>query len=1058
VTLRPFPALVRSGVLLALFSLLAPHSRADHLPAAGPAKPRIDYGRSVRPILSNNCFKCHGPDAKERKADLRLDARAEALRAVDSGRKVIFPGDPSASALVRRIFSSDDEERMPPPSSQKRLTDAEKEILKQWIAEGAPYQEHWSFVPPRRPPLPAVRDTAWPLNGIDRFILARLEAEGLRPSPEAAKAALLRRLTLDLTGLPPTPAEIDAFLVDEGPRAYEAAVDRLLASPHFGERLGLEWLDAARFADTHGYHIDSGRDMTRWREWVIGAFNRNLPFDQFTVQQLAGDLLPDAGPEERLASGFNRNHMINFEGGAIPEEYQTAYIVDRVNTTATVWLGLTVACTQCHDHKFDPLTQKEFYQFYAFFNNVPENGLDGQKGNAAPFIKVPTQEEKVALDRLSNEIRRLEELLEKSLPEADAAQGKWEAAAARDVSSWTLLDPADLKSRGGAILKRLKDISIVAEGDNPPTDSYTVTARTRLREITALKLEALPDEKLAAKGPGRSSNGNFLLTEIRLNASLGEDGPPMPVAFKTASADFSQKGYPVKNAIDGKAATGWAIHPEVGKPHAAVFELSEPLRSEGGILLTMSLDFDSGSPQHGFGRFRLSTTSSSDPHAKDLPEPVRKALFVESGDRSGADRDLLRKHFRSRVFPGGKSLQAQIEKLRKESAELESRVPTSMVMQEMAKPRDTYLLVRGQYDKQGEQVSPGVPACLPPLPAGAPPNRLGLARWLVDPSHPLTSRVIVNRFWQMLFGTGLVKTAEDFGSQGEAPSHPELLDWLAAEFLGAFPPHSPRGDGGAFSSLSPWDVKGLLRLMVTSATYRQSSRVTPDRLERDPENRLLARGPRRRLQAEFIRDQALAVSGLLDPRIGGASVSPYQPPGLWEELASREDGANWTAQVYRQSHGPDLYRRTMYTFWKRTSPPPTLSTFDAPDRETCTVRRACTNTPLQALILLNDPTYVESSRKLAERMMKEAGPSNGERIALAFRLATGRRPEALELEVLEATLAGQLAVYRKDREAALKLLAVGESPRDEKLDPGALAAFTVIASMILNLDETLTKG
>jgi hypothetical protein len=1015
---------------------------------ADAAKPdgKVEYDRDIRPILSNNCFKCHGPDARERQVGLRLDIREEALKPTELGGKAIIPGKPEASALVTRISSPKASRVMPPPESGKKLTANEKDLLKRWIEQGAVYQRHWSFLPPRRPPLPKAADAAWPRAPIDSFILARLEAEGLRPAPEGDKVALIRRLTLDLTGLPPTPAEVDAFVNDARPNAYEKVVDRLLASPRFGERLAVEWLDAARYADTHGYHIDSGRDMTRWREWVIDAFNRNLPFDRFTVEQLAGDLLPSATFDQRIASGFNRNHMINFEGGAIPEEYHTAYIVDRVNTTATVWLGLTVACCQCHDHKYDPITQKEFYQLYAFFHNLPENGLDGAKGNAAPVLKAPTRRQQQRLDELAAAIHRAEAQLNAPMPELDAAQERWEKhSLVRNKVDWTTLDPHEVKSRGGATLVELPDHSIRAQGANPPTDTYTVVAATGVKDITAIRLEALPDEQLMAKGPGRSSNGNIVLTDVRL---LVED---KAVKFKTAWADFSQKDFPVAHAIDGNPTTGWAIFPEVGKAHTAVFELEQPIHVEGTAFLTVTLDFRSPFAQHQLGRFRLSATGAKQPTGPAAqPAKIGEILALGADQRSDAQQAELRVYFRTHAS-GAKQLGDRLEKLRNDLASLEKQVPTAMVMQEMPKPRDTFLLVRGQYDKKGEKVSAGVPACLPPLGQGAPANRLGLAEWLVDPAHPLTARVAVNRYWQMFFGNGLVKTAEDFGSQGELPSHPELLDWLAVEFMS---PSSDALDGGPSRR---WDIKAILKLMVMSATYRQSSAVTPALMSKDPENRLLARGPRLRLQAEFIRDQALSVSGLLVGRIGGRSVSPYQPAGLWEELASRQDGKNWTAQTYVQSHGPDLYRRTMYTFWKRTSPPPTLTTFDAPDRETCTVRRARTNTPLQALVLMNDPTYVEAARKLGERLMTEA-VSVEERITLAFRLVTARRPKAEELGVLRSIFAAQLATFRQDQKSALRLLSVGEAKRNEKLDVTELAAWTAVASVILNLDETVTKG
>ncbi len=801
---------------------------------------KVSFDRDVRPILSNYCWKCHGPDANERKAGLRLDQQDSSRQPAESGQRAIVPGKPGESELVKRILSTDPDERMPPASEMKPLSDAQTDILKRWVEQGAEFQQHWSFRTVQRPALPSVKDKTWPKTPIDHFLLARLEAEGLKPAPEANRSALIRRVTLDLTGLPPTLAEVDAFVNAADPQAYETLVDRLLQSPHYGERMALEWLDAARFADTNGYHIDNGRDMTRWRKWVIDAFNRNLPFDQFTIQQLAGDLLPEpsdpvAARELKLASGFHRNHMINFEGGAIPQEYHTAYIVDRVNTTATVWLGLTIACTQCHDHKYDPLTQREFYQLYAFFHNVPENGLDGQKGNAEPLLKLPTE-----------------------------AQQK---------------DLADLQA-------------------------------------------------------------NVLQLETKAKEATADDA---------------------------------------------------------------------------------------------------------------------------------KALRADIDRLKKQQSELEQLVPSAMVMRDMNKPRDTFMLIRGQYDKLGDKVTADTPAVLPRLPEEAPRNRLGLAQWLVHPSHPLTSRVIVNRYWQMYFGTGLVRTSEDFGSQGELPSHPELLDWLAAEFLIGRGGDGERGSGAIASSphlplspspppAAPWDIKQLQRLIVTSAAYRQASRVSPALLAKDPENRLIARGPRHRLPAEFIRDLALSVSGLMQHKIGGPSVSPYQPSGLWEELMARADGKNWTAQEYTQSHGADLYRRTMYTFWKRTCPPPQLATFDAPDRETCTVRRARTNTPLQALVLMNDPTYVEASRKLAERIMLEGGATTESRITFAFRLATSRPPTPRELAVLRRIHDQQLARFRGDEPSALKLLAVGESPRNEQLAPADLAAWTMVANTILNLDENVTNG
>jgi hypothetical protein len=1024
-------ALALLGLCLAVPNYAA--GAADTLPD------RIQFDRDIRPILSENCFACHGPDKGKRKAKLRLDTQDGALADHD-GRRPIVPGDLAKSELYRRITSTDEDEHMPPPESGKKLTERQIKLLKRWIEQKAQYGGLWSFTPPQRPPLPAVQHTTWPKNAVDNFILARLEREGLKPSPEADKTTLIRRVTLDLTGLPPTPAEVDAFLSDQSPNAYEKVVDRLLASPHYGERMAVEWLDAARFADTHGFHIDAGRDMTLWRDWVINAFNRNMPFDQFTIDQLAGDLLPNSTTDQRIASGFNRNNMITFEGGAIPEEFLTTYIVDRVNTTATVWLGLTVACTQCHDHKYDPLTQRDFYRLYAFFHNVPENPIDGSRGNASPVLKVPTSQQKQKLDQLAADVKKIEARLAGPISEADAAQAEWETAAvSAKKNQWATLDPADFKSAGGAILSKLADKSIRATGTNPASETYTVTVQSDLKEITAIRLEILPDDSLVAKGPGRSGNGNIVLTGVRINGSSQNSAA---LRLKAASADFSQDGYPIAGIVGEKKRTSWAIYPEVGKSHFAVFEFETPIRQAVLSPFTITLDFKSQSSQHQPGRFRLSATNSSNPHdSQKLPANITQILVVAPEQRNDAQKTDLRKYYRDSVSPELKAIRDELAKLKKSQAEIDAAVPTTMVMQEVPKMRETHVLIRGQYDKKGDTVTAGVPVAFPQLPPDVPANRLGLARWLVSPTHPLTSRVIVNRYWQMYFGTGIVKTAEDFGSQGEWPIHPELLDWLATEFIG-----------------SGWNVKAMQRLIVTSATYRQASAATPELLAKDPEDRLLAHAPRLRLPAEFVRDLALAASGLLNDSIGGHSVSPYQPTGLWEELMSRADGANWTAQVYKQSHGQDLYRRGLYTFWKRTSPPPSLITFDAPDREVCTVRRARTNTPLQALVLLNDPTYVEASRKLAERMMTEGGASADARIAFAFRIATARLPHPKEAAVLRRIFDAQLDVYKKDPEAARKLLAIGESKRNEQLDPAELAAWTMTASVMLNLDETITKG
>jgi len=987
-------------------------------------QPRVDFDRDIRPILADNCFACHGPDEAKRKAKLRLDVRAGLADAVR-------PGNPAASELIRRISSDDEAELMPPPKSGKKLSAAQRNMLRRWVEQGADWSEHWAYVKPVRPQLPTVSNVRWVRNPIDHFVLARLEREGLKPSPDADRVTLLRRLTLDLTGLPPSPAEVSAFVADTSPDAYERQVDRLLASPHFGERMALDWLDAARYADTHGYHIDSGRDMTRWRDWVINAFNRNMPFDRFTIEQIAGDLLPAATVDQKIASGFHRNHMINYEGGAIPAEYHAAYVMDRVNTTGTVWLGLTAGCAQCHDHKYDPLTQKEYYQLFAFFNNVPEQGLDGRNGNAAPLLRFPTAEQDRRLRQLHTEVARLEARLNTADAELDAAQAQWESTLKRrELPNWVVLNAGSVRSPNGVTFEARSDGSVVASGPNPARDTFEITVNQALSDVTGLRLEALTDPSLGG-ATGRATNGNFVLTEFEAEAGGRK------IKLAAAEADYSQTSFEVARAIDDNPVTGWAVDGHSRKENrSALFIPVEPITAS---VLIVRLRFESEFAAHAIGRFRLSTTTIRDPKLDvALPGEVAKALSREP--RTPADLRTVRDYFRRSVSTEGRRLHAELRKHRAERDGLIEKVPSAMVMEDLPKPRDSHLLTRGQYDQPGTKVVAATPAWLPALPADAPANRLGLARWLASAENPLTARVIVNRYWQMYFGTGLVKTAEDFGSQGERPSHPELLDWLADEFV-----------------RSGWDVKAMQRLIVTSATYRQASVVTPPLFARDPDNRFLARQSRLRLPAEFIRDQALAAAGLLNRDIGGASVSPYNPSGLWEELSFRTDNNEFSAQSFKQSHGRDLYRRGMYTFWKRTSPPASLALFDAPDRETCTVRRARTNTPLQALALLNDPTYVEASRKLAERVIRGAA-TDPDRIELAVRLVVARPPTDRESAILLRLLWAQRDVWRRDAKRAERFLRVGESAHPPSVPALELASWSAVAGVILNLDEAVTRN
>jgi hypothetical protein len=1028
----------------------------------------ISFNRDILPILSNNCFACHGPDEKQRKTRFHFDTQEGAF----AKRGVIEPGNAAESLLIERVTNPDPEEHMPPPESGRALTDTQIELLRRWIDEGAKWDTHWAYVPPVRPDLPPVSQMGWVRNPIDQFILQRLEREGLKPSAEADKETLLRRVTYDLTGLPPKPAELDAFLADRSPDAYEKRVDMLLRSPRYGERMAVPWLDAARYADTHGYHIDSLRGMWPWRDWVIDAFNRNLPFDQFAIEQLAGDLLPDATREQRIASGFNRNHIINFEGGAIADEYQVEYVIDRVETTSSAFMGLTMGCARCHAHKYDPITHKEFYQFFAFFNAVPEQGLDGRTGNAAPVLLLSSPEQQARLDELDTSIEARESALEDTV--VAPLQAAWETTFVDEplpVDTGGLVAHYELDGNFSDISGRYQHGRTVT-GD-PTFDtgrvgkavSFDGDTEVSFGNIGAFDREDPFSLAVWLKGRGnlpisvfqkldgeqRRRGYEWNLEDVvlvgiqkwaaRLTITLASDTPASAIQIRTRERLRLGDWYHVALTYDGSGnAAGLRLYVN-GEP--APIEVVRDTLS-GSFKTESALRVGSralGRPFVGqIDDLRLYDRALTPEQIEQLAMhyTVRVILSGVTGKRSKEEASHVREYFLTYGAPDAlRAAHAELKDLRRQKEELQKQIPTAMVMAEMKKPRETFVLARGDYRNQTEKVKPGVPAMLPPLPKDAPLNRLTLAKWLVDPGHPLTARVAVNRFWQMYFGSGIVKTQEDFGVQGESPVHPELLDWLATEFI-----------------RTGWDIRAMQRLIVMSATYRQSSKVTSALLEKDPENRLLARGPRLRLTAEMIRDTALAASGLLNNEIGGPSVLPYQPKGLWEEMAF---GEGFSAQSYEQSHGKELYRRGMYTFWKRTVPPASLATFDAPDREKCTARRAATNTPLQALVLMNDPTYVEASRALAQRALLEGGKDESDRLAFAFRLATARKPTGKESGVLRALLKGRLASFRRDRQAALKLLGVGESPRDMRLDAAELAAWTTVAGVILNLDETITK-
>jgi hypothetical protein len=1043
--------------------------------AAGRAERReqsaaapISFNRDIRPILSNNCFACHGPDEKQRETMFHFDTKEGAF--AEDG--IIVPGSAAKSMLVGRITNPDPKKHMPPPESGHALTDKQIALLKQWIDEGANWDTHWAYTAPQRPELPAVRVAEWAKSPIDRFILARLEREGLKPSPEADRATLLRRVTYDLTGLPPTIAELDAFLADRSPDAYERRVDALLGSRHFGERMAMPWLDAARYADTHGYHIDSFRGMWPWRDWVIDAFNRNLPFDRFAIEQLAGDLLPNPTREQKIASGFNRNHMINFEGGAIADEYQVEYVIDRVEATTSAFMGLTMGCARCHSHKYDPITHKEFYQFFAFFNNIPEKGLDGRTGNAAPLMLLPSHDEEERLDAIDAKI----EARELALADDRVAplQAQWEqslTAPAVPIETTGLTAHYELdanfsdisgKYQHGRTVKGDPTFeegpvgrAVTFDGDTEVSFGNVGAFDTRDAFSLAVWMNGFGKQPMAVlqklddRQPGRGYSVRFDDVELagiqrwaaRLKVSLSSDSPAGRIEIKSRERVRLGTWHHVALTYDGSGkAAGLQLY--IDGVRADIEVVRDALA--GSIRTESALRAGNPDPEKPFNGqlddLRLYNCALTAEQVKQVAihEPARVILSGVTGKRSKDQAQRIRDYFLTHAAPEAmRTHSAELKALRIEKLDFEKLIPSAMVMTESDKPRETFVLARGDYRNRTEKVQPGVPAMLPPLPKDVPLNRLTLAKWLVDPAHPLTARVAVNRFWQIYFGYGIVKTQEDFGVQGEPPVNPELLDWLATEFV-----------------RTGWDVRALQRLIVTSSTYRQASAVTAELLERDPENRLLARGPRMRLPAEMIRDTALAASGLLNDEIGGPSVLPYQPKGLWEEMAF---GEGFSAQEYEQSHGKDLYRRGMYTFWKRTVPPASMATFDAPDREKCTARRAMTNTPLQALVLMNDPTYVEAARALAERVLIEGGKDDKNRIAHAFRLATARTPTGKETGVLRALLAKERDTFGRDRKASVALVSVGESKPDASLDPVELAAWTTVASAILNLDETITK-
>lgn len=1091
---RQFVALASiAAALLAGTAVMRAQGQQASPAASAPALPaQVQFNRDIRPILSDKCYKCHGPGRQE--GDLRLDQESWAKAELASGIRAIVPGDERNSDVIAMVTMEDPELRMPRDADP--LTPHEVALLRKWIAQGAVWQKHWSFEPPQRAAVPDTARKQWVRNPIDAFVLSRLEEEGLSPSPEADRATWLRRASLDLTGLPPTTAELDDFLADTSPQAFEKVVDRLLASPRYGEHMAFPWLEAARYADTNGYQSDGERHMWRWRDWVIDAFNSNMPFDQFTIEQLAGDLLPDATRDQLIATGFNRNHRGNSEGGIIPEEFQAEYVIDRVGTTATVFLGLTAGCARCHNHKYDPITQEDFYQLYSYFNNIPENGKARRQGNSPPYIKAPTREQAPQLKQLDDRLAAARSTFAGVESQLAAAQVKWEPEIARSAPvpwgpanglvAYYPLDDLDAPvsvvqpRQAGRAGAGARGVTQRAPGAaTPPVAAGPLSAQNGTAEFVDGRVgqAASFDGQRFIQGEDIIGFGSFGYYDDKYSITAWIKPQAGTGAIVTRNADvFEPVGHGL-NLFDGHVQynyvskwldEGIRLQSKKQIPldqwHHVALVYDGSRYAEGVRLYVDGEPWEwevllddlnnprplarqpvkigaGGGPENRFkgaiDEVRIYNRNLSAAEVAVLADatPVPAIAALPRSARTVAQADKLRDYFLEHAAPAAvmgawKDLRAA-QDARDQYYE---SLPTVMVMQELPERRQSYVLNRGEYDKPGAPVESKLPGFLVPQEVAAryAPNRLGLAQWLVSESNPLMARVTVNRFWQQYFGTGFVRTSEDFGSQGEAPSHPELLDWLAVEF---------RESG--------WDVKHLQKLIVLSATYRQASGASPELQERDPANRLLARGPNVRLSAAMIRDQALAIAGLLVEKVGGPSVYPYQPAGIWRDLNSYED--------YAQGHGDDLYRRSLYSFWKRTIPPPTMVNFDASTRESCEVRTGFTNTPLQALDLMNNTQYVEAARVLAQHMMEEGGATPAARIGYAFRRATARLPRPREAAVLLAALDEQLASFKLRPQDALKYVSQGEYPRDERLDVPELAAYSSVASLIFNLSQTITK-
>ncbi|MCC7419803.1 MAG: PSD1 domain-containing protein [Planctomycetaceae bacterium] len=994
-------------------------------PARSQAPERLKFNRDVRPILSEHCYACHGPDKNQRKADLRLDDRAAALDA-----KAFVPGKAADSELVKRILSDDADTRMPPAEANKPLSAAQKDTLKRWVSEGAEYEGHWAYVPPTRPIIPADK------SAVDFLLERELQKHGLAFSPEADRRTLARRLSFDLTGLPPTAAEVDAFAKDTAPDAYEKLVDRLIASPHYGERMAQVWLDVVRFADTIGYHSDNPRNIWPYRDYVIRSFQQNKPFDQFTREQIAGDLLPNPTQETRVGSAFNRLLLTTEEGGAQAKDYEARMLTDRVRAIGTAWLGLTIGCCQCHDHKFDPTTTRDFYAMGAFFADIQEPII----GRREDGMLVPNEKQQADLTRIDAELARAQQDYDAPHPEFADAQLKWEQTAAEDVrraALWTVLKPERAWAEGDRPLK-VDAIGVITAEKNPAkgVDTYRHVIKTDVEGITGVRVEALADKSLPGGGPGRAGNGNFVLSEVDLTAAL----IAIDLEKAIVHATHAQEKFPASAVIDGENEknNGWAISGGTGRDQSLTIELEKPIPFKGADTSLFFTLIQNHGDNHVLGRYRLLMTKQPKPlvlPSQPLPPAeVAAVLAVPPAQRNDAQKEALKRHFRG-IAPEFAALRSKLDAAKKSKADLEASIPRCIVSVSMATPRTVRILPRGNWlDESGPVMQPGLPEFL----AGKRTEtgkltRRDLAEFLLAKENPLTARVFVNRLWKQFFGIGLTKTMDDFGAQGEWPSNPELLDWLAVEFR------------------DTWNVRRMVRTLVLSRAYRQSSTASKEALVKDPDNRLIARQSRFRLDAELVRDNALAISGLLVRTIGGPSVKPYQPDGYWENL-------NFPARTWVADANENQYRRGLYTWWQRSFPHPSLTAFDAPSREECAADRPRSNIPQQALVLLNDPSYVEASRAFAARIMKEGGADTDARLKWAWQQALQRDPRADELATVKLVLEKHQVHYMANPQEADAVLKIGIAPRPADVSAVQLAAWTSAARILLNLHETITRN